>query len=192
MNLVEIIGFVFGIAGIWLTIKEHWSCFPVGLVNVVFSLVLFLEQKLYSDTIQQAVYIVLLSYGWYKWQNRKYQIRPTISFLNFSDKVQLLVIGLIVAASMGLFFDFYTDAEVPYLDAVATSMSFIAQFLIARKKMENWIIWMAVNCLYIGIYTYKELYLYTFLFAIYLALAIQGYFSWKKMMNVKQNVPVNG
>ena len=191
MNLVEFIGFIFGVAGIWLTIKEHWSCFPVGLVNVVFSLVLFMEQKLYSDTVQQAVYIVLLSYGWYKWQNREFEIRPRIGFLNVRDKIMLLAIGLIVAASMGLFFDYYTDAQVPYLDATATAMSFIAQYLIARKKMENWTIWMVVNCMYIGIYAYKELYLYTLLFSIYLGLAIHGYVTWKKMME-NQNEKVNG
>ena len=71
MSVIELIGFVFGIAGIWLTIKESAWCFPVGLINVIVSLILFFEQKLYSDVIQQLVYILLLSYGWYKWISGK-------------------------------------------------------------------------------------------------------------------------
>ena len=83
---------------------------------------------------------------------------------------------------MGYFFDKHSDADVPYLDATATSLSFIAQYLIARKKIENWILWAVVNVLYIGIYTYKELYLYAVLFIIYLVLSLIGYKTWKKTM----------
>ena len=63
----EMIGFVAGIIGVWLTMKESIWNFPIGLINVIASLVLFYRTQLYSDTFQQAIYIVLLSYGWYKW-----------------------------------------------------------------------------------------------------------------------------
>jgi len=183
MNPLEIIGFLFGIAGVWLTIKEHWWCFPVGLVNVTVSLFLFFDQRLYSDAVQQAVYILLLSYGWYQWKYNTLVKRPEIGFMNGVMKVSMLIFLITLSFSMGYLFDKYTDADVPYLDSSATALSFIAQFLIARKKMENWLIWMVVNVMYIGIYSYKELYLYVLLFAVYLALSVKGYISWKALMN---------
>ena len=71
MNPVEIAGFIFGVAGVYLTIKEQVWCFPVGLLNVTLSLVLFWQQRLYSDAFQQLVYIGLLSYGWWAWSQKK-------------------------------------------------------------------------------------------------------------------------
>lgn len=186
MSFLEITGFVFGIAGIWLTIKEHWACFPVGLVNVSVSLFLFLDQKLYSDTLQQGVYIILLSYGWFQWQNSAHRIRPAVGVMDKMLKTYLLAAFIITSLSMGYFFDRHTDADVPYLDATATSLSFVAQYLIARKKIENWILWGMVNILYIGIYTYKELYLYAVLFIIYLVLSVRGYQAWKISMAKSQ------
>ena len=187
MNSLEIIGFVFGVAGVWLTIREHWTCFPVGLVNVTVSLFLFLEQKLYSNTLQQAVYIVLLSYGWYAWKNHSQSIKPAISYMGGRMKTILLLVFITLSFTMGFLFDTYTDADVPYFDASATAMSFIAQYLIARKKIENWLIWMVVNVVYVGIYAYKELYLYAALFTIYLLLAIKGYWSWKAAIKKNNN-----
>jgi len=186
MTLLEVTGFVFGIAGIWLTIKEHWACFPVGLVNVIVSLFLFAEQRLYSDVIQQGVYIILLSYGWYQWKNRKVELRPIISFTNSSMKLVLVTAFIIVAAGMGYFFDQYTNADVPYLDSTATGLSFLAQYLIAKKKIENWMIWMVVNLMYTGIYIYKELYLYVILFVIYFVLAVIGFSKWKNEMMLQK------
>src|SRR4051812_42910496 len=67
MNAMEIAGFIFGVAGVYLTLRENVWCFPVGLINVLLSLFLFYGQKLYADALQQAVYIILLTYGWWQW-----------------------------------------------------------------------------------------------------------------------------
>ena len=98
MSQIEIIGFVFGIAGVWLTIKENLLCFPVGLINVIVSLILFFQQKLYSDAIQQMVYIFLLSYGWYKWiSGRNIEKHLAID----SKKIHCLIVV------PGIYFSFY-------------------------------------------------------------------------------------
>ncbi len=181
MSVIELIGFVFGIAGIWLTIKENSWCFPVGLINVIVSLILFFEQKLYSDTIQQLVYILLLSYGWYKWISGKdFEKDLEISFSNKKLLLILLLISISFSIATGAIFKKYTDASLPYWDATATALSFVAQWMIAKKKIENWILWIVANVMYIGIYIYKDLYLYAFLFLIYLILAIKGLMEWKK------------
>lgn len=188
MSFLEITGFIFGVAGVWLTIKQHVACFPVGLVNVVISLFLFIELKLYSDSLQQGVYIILLSYGWYRWSRNVKMTSTQPSYMNNEMKIYLFIIFLILSFIMGYLFDNFTDADVPYIDAIATSMSFAAQYLIARKKIENWLIWIAVNLLYIGIYSYKEVYLYVVLFLIYLILAVKGYFDWKSNMKTDKQI----
>lgn len=191
MEVLEVTGFIFGIAGIWLTIKEHWTCFPVGLVNVIVSLFLFMDQKLYSDAVQQFVYILLLSYGWYQWKNRATDKRPAIGWTPKTMKIYLVLAMVIISAGMGLFFKEFTDADLPYLDATATGLSFVAQFLIAKKKMENWLIWMVVNIMYIGIYIYKDLYLYMILFVVYFVLSVIGFSTWRKEMILNKNQPVH-
>jgi nicotinamide mononucleotide transporter len=183
LSLLEIAGFIFGIAGIWLTIQGSVWCFPVGLANVILSLFLFFEQKLYSDAIQQAVYIILLSYGWVNWLRKPGKTVLMVSKSSARMLLPLIVITILIAAAMGYYFDKYTDADFPFLDAIATALSFAAQYLVARKKIENWIIWIAVNLLYIGIYFQKDLYLYALLFIIYFCLALFGYSEWKKLMN---------
>ena len=178
---VEIAGFIFGIVGIWLTIKENVWCFPVGLINVTVSLVLFFQQKLYSDAIQQVVYIILLSYGWYKWIKGDFKSQSLkISFSSAMLLVILFMLCIIFSFAAGYIFKRYTDASLPWWDATATALSFTAQWMIAKKKIENWILWMIVNIMYVGIYLYKDLFLYALLFFIYFLLAIQGWIEWKK------------
>ncbi len=185
MSITEILGFVTGIVGVYLTVRENPLCFPVGLVNVILSLFLFVGQKLYSDAVQQGVYIILLSYGWYQWKRRTNSaVTLTVSKLSLSWIAALLPVTVLLASGMGYFFSKFTDAEMPYLDASATALSFAAQFLVARKKIENWYIWMVVNITYTGIYIVKELYLYMILFSFYFILAIMGFIQWRKQLVV--------
>jgi len=184
MSLIEITGFIFGITGVWLTLKQNIWCFPVGLINVLISMILFFDQKLYSDSLQQFVYIFLLSYGWYKWHRGEHNILLPVTRSTYRLLVMMSAAVILVSFLMGFLFKKYTNAEVPYLDATATTLSFAAQWMIARKKIENWLVWMVVNIMYIGIYIYKNLFLYAILFFVYLILAIAGYLEWKKQMRI--------
>lgn len=181
MNWLEITGFAFGIAGVWLTLKENVLCFPIGLGNVLLSLFLFYQQKLYADAFQQIVYIVLLSYGWLSWLKKNGLNKELL--VSVSNKRLLYMCFLAFAfctVVLGTLLSKFTDATFPWLDSAATSLSFVAQWMIAKKKIENWLIWMLVNVMYISIYIYKDLWLYSLLFFIYLLLAISGYINWKK------------
>ena len=192
MSAIEVTGFIFGVAGIWLTIKENPLCFPVGLVNVIISLILFYQQKLYSDTIQQVVYILLLSYGWYEWiAGKGFEKDHEISYSSQKLLFVLLLISVTFSITAGTLFKKYTDASLPYWDATATALCFTAQWMIAKKKIENWILWIVANIMYIGIYIYKDLYLYALLFLIYLVLAVKGYMEWKKSYVNNQPQVVN-
>lgn len=180
---LEVAGFIFGVAGVWLTIRENIWCFPVGLVNVSISMVLFFQQKLYSDSIQQFVYIILLSYGWYSWHTGRSDHRLKVSKTGIKMLLFILTSAAALSFTMGWIFSSYTDASFPYIDAGATSLSFAAQFMIARKKIENWYLWMIVNITYIAIYINKDLYLYAVLFSVYLLLAFAGLRRWRTELN---------
>ncbi len=182
VNQLELIGFAFGIIGVYLTFKENSLCFPTGLINVAVSSILFYQQQLFADTLQQLVYIPILFYGWYAWKFKLANTKLTIGTLSKAEKLNYTAITVLFAAALGTLLRNHTTASIPWIDSAATAASFLAQYLIARKKIENWIIWIAVNVLYIGIYTYKGLPLYSILFFIYLILAISGYRTWKKQL----------
>ena len=178
---LEWIGFVTGIIGVWLTSRQNPWCFPIGLVNVWISLFLLIGQHLYADAMQQVVYVVLLGMGWYNWTRQK-KDKPTlqISWADNFERLLTLCAIILITFALGFTLDRYTDASYPWLDSFATSLAFSAQHLIARKKIENWLLWIPVNLIYIGIYLQKDLLLYVLLFTVYLGMAINGYQTWIK------------
>lgn len=182
---LEVIAFLTGIAGIWLTMHEKIWCFPVGLINVSISMVIFYQQHLYADALQQIMYITLLIFGWYNWNGKKKTSdKFEVGRLSIREKVRYSLIILLSAFIIGLLLKTLTNAIFPWADSFATATAFVAQYLIARKKIENWYLWMIVNMVYIAIYFHKGLDLYTVLFGIYLVLSFGGYFKWKKAMEV--------
>lgn len=189
MNFLEGVGFVTGIAGVWLTMRKNIWCFPVGLLNVTISLFLFYHQQLYADALQQLVYIVLLAYGWMHWFKTSGRDKEDgrISSLSGSG---LLFSLLVISAStliLGYVLNTFTKASFPWIDSFATSMAFLAQFLVARRKIENWMLWMMVNAIYIVIYYQKGLMLYMVLFTAYGILSVMGWRNWRRTM-VQQNL----
>ncbi len=180
VDFLEWTGFITGITGVWLTSKQNPICFPIGLANVTISLFLFYGQHLYADAMQQVVYIVLLIAGWYNWTFRKKDDRSlAISRLSRTEAGMVIFAIGSIAISLGFVLDEYTDASFPWLDSFASSVAFTAQYLVARKKIENWLLWIPVNLIYIGIYLQKDMALYALLFTVYLALAVNGFLSWK-------------
>ncbi len=180
-TLFEWTGFITGVAGVWLTIRRHIACFPVGLINVIISLVLFYRQQLYADALQQLVYCVLLSYGWIQWRSgKKENEKISVGTLKLNESIWLLCAVLGFTWLLYFLLTNFTDASFPLADSFATALAFAAQYLVARKKIENWWLWMIVNVAYIVIYHLKGLDLYLILFSIYLALSVKGLYDWKK------------
>lgn len=182
---LEFAGFVFGIVGVYLTLKEQIWCFPIGIINVTISLFLFWQQKLFAEAFQQFIYIILLSYGWYKWVYKSDQKHQTI-IQNIPIRLFLkaIVITVIFSVSLALYLSNFTEASFPWIDSFATGFSFLAQWMIARKYIENWLIWIPVNITYILVYLYKDLPLYLVLFTVYLCMALYGYLQWKKALQL--------
>lgn len=184
MSALELIGVLTGIVGVWGTLKQRVWCFPIGLLNVTISMFLFFGQQLYADTLQQAVYIPLLIYGWMNWQQHASE-NFTPAWMRNNERV---FSGLIILAGgwlLGSLLKKFTDAHFPWADSLATCGAFMAQYLVAKKKMENWILWILVNIAYIIIYLIKDLQGYAGLFSVYLALSFLGFREWKQKLTVR-------
>ncbi|REJ80045.1 MAG: nicotinamide riboside transporter PnuC [Bacteroidetes bacterium] len=182
MSGLELLAMLSGILGVWLTIKQSIWCFPIGIVNVALYAWIFFspEVRLYADSVLQLFYIVLLTYGWWKWKHPPVNKQILIpEFSNFGLLVKLSALVCAGTLIVGWFFNSYTDASLPWLDSFLTSGSLAAQYLIARKKIENWIIWIVVDVIYIPMYIYKGLLLTAVLYAVFLVLAIKGLREWK-------------
>ena len=184
-SVLEAIAVLFGIVSVYLSVKENIWSWPTGIVNVTLYILVFFRSKLYADMALQVVYIVISVYGWYEWLHGG-QDRSALPVTRGTRKLALVLTVLGVAGSLGIGAALarLTDASLPYVDATTTTTSLLAQWMMARKILENWIVWVAVDVVYIGMFLFKSLYLTAFLYAVFLALAAMGYREWKKSLAI--------
>lgn len=185
ITYVEIAGTFFGILGVCLTIKQNIICFPAGIINVGLYAYLFFSSKLYADTGLQIIYIALLMYGWIQWRNKAAAKETEVTNTEKALLIILFITGIGATFLLGTFLYSKTDASLPYLDSLTTVMSLIAQWMIAKRKIENWLIWIAADVIYVGMYIYKSLYLTSGLYFIFILLSVLGYMEWKKSLKQK-------
>ncbi len=179
MTAIEILATILGLTNVYLIIRRNIWNYPFGLAMVVLYAKIFYDYKLYSDALLQIYYVGIQLYGWWYWLRGR-QPDGLITVARLADRHRALVLGIIVvgAAGLGWIMASKTDASVPYWDATTTVMSLMAQFLLSRRYLENWVLWIAVDVLSIGIYTYKELYLTAGLYAVFLGMASWGLMAW--------------
>ena len=178
---LEILAAITGIISVYLSTRENIWSWPTALVNVTLYFVVFLDAKLYADMGLQVVYFALSLYGWYEWlyggENRT---ELHVSRVTRSLGVRLALVGLAATGLLGTALARFTDAALPYLDSATTSTSLVAQWMMTRKIVENWAVWVAVDVVYVGMFLYKSLYLTAGLYAVFFVLAVMGYQDWKR------------
>jgi nicotinamide mononucleotide transporter len=180
-SLTETIGVLFGIAGVWLTIRRNVWCWPVGLVNVVLFVFVFFHARLYGAAVLQLVYVVISFYGWYRWLHPGPDLLELpVSWTPLRWWGGLGMAGVALAVGFGLFLRYRTDAVLPFLDAATASFSLVAQWQTARKWIDNWLVWIAVDLVYIGMYLSQRLYPTAILYAVFLVLAAIGFHEWRQ------------
>ena len=183
MDYYEIFAVVFGLVSVLLTIRESIWCWPTGIISVTLYVVVFYGAKLYGEMGLQIVFIGLQIYGWYEWlRGGKDHTELQISQTPFAIAVRLALIAFAGTVLLGYLLRAKTDASLPFLDSTVTALSLIAQWMLAKKLLENWLVWITVDVLSIGIYFYKGLYISTVLYATFLALATIGFIEWRKTL----------
>ena len=183
-DLLETAAVLFGIVSVYLSVREKIASWPTAIVNVTLYIFVFQRARLYADMALQVVYIGISLYGWYEWLHGGSGKSPlAVSRATRRLAAVLAGIGLVAAALLGTLLARYTNAALPYLDATTTTTSLIAQWMMARKILENWIVWVAVDVVYIGMFVYKSLVLTAGLYAVFLVLSLMGYFQWRRTLS---------
>ena len=181
MSPLEILATIFGLWSVIAYVRESVWAWPSGLINVLLYILLFWNARLYADTGLQVVYVVLQGYGWWLWLHGGPQ-QGTLAITRTSRQewLQLVGIGLVAYLPIGWFLDTWTDTDVPWWDAAPTISSLIAQWMISRKKLENWWVWIVTDLVYIPLYAYKNLWLTAALYVVFLTLCIIGLRQWTR------------
>jgi nicotinamide mononucleotide transporter len=178
---VEIAGALFGVAFVVLTIRQSIWCWPIGLLNCAMYVIVFGQAKLYSDAVLQLIYVVMSLYGWYHWlyPSGKREELP-VTRVGATEAGALVVFCLVGTALWGTAMHRLTDAAFPYLDTATMTASLAAQWLLTRKRLENWVVWIGADLVMIGIYIAKGLIATSILYVIFTVLAVSGLWSWWK------------
>jgi nicotinamide mononucleotide transporter len=178
---LELVAAVTGAISVWLSVRQNIWSWPTAIVNVVLYAVVFWDAKLYADMGLQVVYAALSLYGWYEWLyggEGRTELRVTRT-----PRRLAAVLALIAAAGsalLGILLRHATDAALPFMDSFLSSTSLVAQWMMTRKLLENWLVWIGVDVLYVGMFLFKGLYLTAGLYAVFLALAVRGYLDWRR------------
>lgn len=181
MNWLEALAVLFGIVSVYLSVRQNIWSWPTAIVNVGLYVLVFREARLYADMGLQVVYAVLSVYGWYEWlHGGEHRSRLRVSRATARLLAVLATTGAIATSGLGRLLATQTNAALPFLDAGLTSTSLVAQFLMTRKVLENWLIWIAADVVYVGMFLFKHLYLTAVLYAVFLVLAVMGWREWKR------------
>jgi nicotinamide mononucleotide transporter len=184
-SMTEALGFVTGALCVYLVVLENVWNFPVGIANSAFFLVLFAGARLYADSALQVIYIALGFQGWYLWL-RGGENRKPLEVERGSRRLLLGVALFVAAATAGLtLFLRSVNDSAPFLDAFITVTSLGAQYLLNRKAVENWLLWMTADVFSIYLYASppRRLYLTAVLYFVFLCLCVAGLRSWLKTMS---------
>ncbi len=188
-TVLEIIAVFFGLLSVWYAKKVDIKVYPTGIISVVIYVYICVGVKLYADMGINFVYFVMSVYGWYAWtkKDKSEKILP-ISFC--TKKEHFVNLGMFIFFLVSLIYVLtnYTDSNVPYLDSLTTSIFIVGMWLMARKKVENWIFWIVGDAISIPLYFYKGLVLTSFQFTVFLIIAVLGYIEWKRKVTEEQKI----
>jgi nicotinamide mononucleotide transporter len=183
MSALELVAAAIGALSVWLSVRQHIWSWPTAIVNVVLYAVVFWNAKLYADMGLQVVYAVLSVYGWYEWLFGGQDRTPLrVSRTTPRLATLLVLVAAAGAALLGTLLQRTTDAALPYLDSFLSSTSLVAQWMMTRKKLENWLVWIFVDVVYVGMFIFKGLHVTAGLYAVFLVLAVRGYVDWRRSM----------
>lgn len=174
----------FGLLSVWFAKKENLLVYPTGIISVLIYVYICFFAGLYADMGINFFFFIMSVYGWYNW-TRKDQADNFIPITKNSVGQHFLSIAGAIAFFFVLQFVLknYTDSTVPNWDSLTTAIFIIGMWLMALKKIENWIFWIVGDVISIPLYFHKGLVLTSFQFTVFLVIAILGYLEWRKKLN---------
>ncbi len=183
MISLELVAVVLTLVAVYLTTRQVLWCWPLGMLSVTLYAVVFYDARLYADMGLQGLYFSLAAYGWWAWlHGGEDHGELRVSLTSARMRVALLVAAAIGGVLLGQALNRFTDASLPFMDSMLTSFSIAAQWMQTRKLLESWLVWLAVDVLYVAMFLYKELFLTAGLYAVFLGLATVGFVEWRRSM----------
>jgi len=182
---LEIIAVFLGISSVWFSKNNNILVFPTGMISTAIFIYLLYKWVLLGDMIINAYYFVMSIYGWYIWTRKKDNSVTQITSINSKEKkvsIIIFVSSLMFIYLVYVYFDKW-DSVTAYIDNLTTAIFFVGMWLMAKRKIENWIFWIVGDIISVPLYFYKGLTFTSFQYLIFTFIAIAGYYSWKKTLN---------
>lgn len=182
-SIIEWLAVGFGVSEVLLAKKNNIWLYPTGIVSILLSMFLLLNVKLYAEMLLSIYYLVMSVYGWIIWKKRKEEGENQVSYSSKKD----LLIAILISTLGFVIFNFvlknHTDSDVPILDAFVSATAWAGMWLLAKRKIENWIFLNISNIVAIPLLFHKKLPLMGCLTAFLFVVAIFGFFDWRKIIN---------
>ncbi len=179
-SLLEVVAVITGLLCVYLAAKNKIWNWPFAIISVSIYGFIFYHNHLFADMGLQFYFLCINIYGWYFWSHKPATEQKTPVVLINKKQIWLSAGAIILfTVILGSVLK-YTPASYPYLDSFCAACSIVAQFFMARKVVENWLLWVFVDIVYVGIYVAKGLHLTAGMFGIYVVIALIGYIDWKK------------
>lgn len=183
MISLELIAVLLTLVAVYLTTRQVLWCWPLGMVSVTLYAAVFYDARLYADMGLQGLYFALAAYGWWAWlHGGEDHGELGVSLTPARMRGALVGAATIGGVLLGLALNRLTDASLPFMDSMLASFSIAAQWMQTRKLLESWLVWLAVDVLYVGMFLYKELFLTAGLYTVFLGLALMGFVEWRRSM----------
>jgi|TARA_B110000908_G_scaffold167909_1_gene221741 nicotinamide mononucleotide transporter len=182
---LEIIAVFLGISSVWFSKNNNILVFPTGMISTAIFIYLLYKWVLLGDMIINAYYFVMSIYGWYIWTRKKDNSVTQITSINSKEKkvsIIIFVSSLMFIYLVYVYFDKW-DSVTAYIDNLTTAIFFVGMWLMAKRKIENWIFWIVGDIISVPLYFYKGLTFTSLQYLIFTFIAIAGYYSWKKTLN---------
>ena len=184
-SALEVMAAAFGVISVYLSTRQHIWSWPTAIVNVALYTFVFYQGRLYGQMGLQPIYLALSVYGWYQWLHGGEQ-RTELRVSRASPRL----LGALGALNLLLWFALaavlrQTDAALPWLDALLTTTSLVAQWMMTRKILENWLVWIALDVVYVPMFISQGLYATALLYAAFLVLALMGFVEWRRSLVVR-------
>lgn len=187
-NKIELLGAILGILYIFFSIRQSILTWPTGLITSALYIFVFFQSKFYADMGLQVYYVLISIYGWYYWiKGKKTANSSSVAVRQVNKILWIKLIGITIVLYFAILIVLlkFTDSDVPYLDSFTTAMSITATWMLAKKYIEHWLIWIFVDLFSSGLYMYKNLWPTVILFLVYTAMAYLGFMEWKKDIKKK-------
>lgn len=188
MNYIEIIAVVCSLLSVWFSVNRNVFTWPTGIAGISAYFILFLNGRMYADMTLQLLFFIQSIYGWYAWFAKKDHTSKVIPDRLTKNKIIICAALVFITWLLVVWIlTEFTRSNLPWADAAASTLSLYANWLLARRKIENWVLWILADCIYIGLFIYTEMYLSAVTYVIFLIMATVAFFKWRNTLIKKDS-----